>query len=244
MKQGEENPNMGSIILKKILKGINELSDRSKAKIYSGFFKTSKGEYGEGDFFLGLTVPSQRIIAKKHIDCSLSDVKELLHSKYHEHRLTGFLILVYKFETADDSEKKKIVKFYLENKDRSNNWDLVDSSADKILGKWLIDKDKSILYSLAKSDSLWDRRISIISTFEFIINKKFTDTIKISKILLKDKHDLIQKAVGWMLREMGKRDEKELIKFLDVHYREIPRTMLRYSIERLSEGKKKKYMAK
>ena len=168
----------------------------------------------------------------------------MLSSKIHEERLCALLILVDIFKQSDSKNKKIIVDFYLKNIRKVNNWDLVDLSADKILGNYLIDKDKSVLYKLVKSQNIWERRISVISTFAFIKNNKFDDTIKISEILLNDKHDLIQKAVGWMLREMGKRDEKVLIKFLDKHYRTMPRTMLRYVVERLDEKKKEGYMVK
>jgi len=156
--------------------------------------------------------------------------------------LTGFFILCYKYQKANGKERDEIIDFYLKHKHRGNNWDLIDCVADKLLGKHILEKDKSILYELAESESVWDRRIAIISTFEFIRNKRFEDTIRISEILLNDKHDLIQKAVGWMLREMGKRDEKELIKFLDKHHKKMPRTMLRYAIERLDEDRRKHYL--
>ncbi len=228
-------------MLKSLLKELKQISSLEKAKIYARFFKSGKGEYGEGDVFLGLTVPEQRKLAQKYVDLKFEDINKLLHSKYHEHRLTGLFILVYKYQKANDNKKQKIIDFYLKHKHRGNNWDLIDCVADKLLGKHIIDKDKSILYELAKSESLWDRRIAIITTFEFIRNKRFDDTIKIAEILLNDKHDLIQKAVGWMLREMGKRDEKELIKFLDKHYKKMPRTMLRYAVERLGENRRDHY---
>ncbi len=230
-------------MLTQLKKELKMFSHPDKAKVYARFFKTGKGEYGEGDIFLGLTVPEQRALAKKYVGLSFADIKKLLHSKYHEYRLTGLFILVYKYEKADD-EKQKIIDFYIQHKHCSNNWDLIDCVADKLLGKHLINKDKSLLYQLAKSKSLWDKRISIISTFEFIKNKKFHDTINISEILLNDEHDLIQKAVGWMLREMGKRDEKELIKFLNKHHKTMPRTSLRYAIERLDKNKKRYYLKK
>ena len=229
--------------LAKLKKEILEKSSKEKSKIYAKFFKTGKGEYGEGDIFLGLTVPEQRILARKYTNLVLDDVKKLLESKYHEHRLMGLFILVYKYEKSNEKEKAGIKDFYLENKHKGNNWDLVDCIADKILGKHLIDKDKKVLYELAKSESIWDRRIAIISTFEFIKNGKFEDTLKISKILLKDEHDLIHKAVGWMLREIGKRDLETLEKFLKRHYKKMPRTMLRYAIEKFPEIKRKKYLA-
>ena len=231
-------------MLSQLKKEIESYASPEKAKIYARFFKTGKGQYGEGDKFLGLTVPEQRKLAQKYVNLSFDYIKELLHSEYHEHRLTGLFILVYNYGKVKDNEKQKIIDFYLKHKHRGNNWDLIDCVADKLLGKHIIDIDKSILYELAKSENLWDRRIAIITTFEFIRNKKFDETIKIAEILLKDEHDLIHKAVGWMLREMGKRDEKELIKFLDKHYKKMPRTMLRYAVERLNERRKKIYMRK
>ena len=225
-----------------IISDIQAHAHPDKARIYARYFKTGKGEYAEGDVFLGLTVPEQRTIAKKYVSLPLAEIEELLYSKFHEHRLTGLIILVYKYEKASLVEKKNIIKFYLEHKQRSNNWDLIDCIADKLLGKHLLQRDKSILYELAKSDSVWDRRIAIITTFEFIKHNDFEHTLQLAAILLNDKHDLIQKAVGWMLREIGKRDEKALLKFLDKHSKEMPRTMLRYAIERLNENIRKSYM--
>ena len=225
-----------------IISDIQACAHPDKAKVYARFFKTGKGEYGEGDLFLGLTVPEQRALAKKYVDLSFEEIEELLYNKYHEHRLTGLIILVYKYEKASPEQREKIIDFYIKHKHRGNNWDLIDCVADKLLGKHLIDRDKSLLYELARSDSVWDRRIAIITTFEFIRHKKFDDTLRIAEILLHDKHDLIQKAVGWMLREVGKRDEKTLLKFLDAYAHEMPRTMLRYAIERLDSETKKKYL--
>ena len=224
-------------------KELKARSSKEKAGIYARFFKTGKGYYGEGDVFLGPTVPEQRETAKKYVNLPLKDVKKLLYSKYHEYRLTGLFILVYKYEKSTEMKRQKIVGFYLKHKSRSNNWDLIDCIADKILGKHLLNKNKSILYKLARSESLWDRRISIITTFEFIKNGKFEDTKRISGILLNDRHDLIHKAVGWMLREMGKRDVNELKGFLKKNYKNMPRTMLRYSIERFSKKEQRGYLA-
>ncbi|HLC61822.1 MAG TPA: DNA alkylation repair protein [Candidatus Nanoarchaeia archaeon] len=231
-------------MLNKLKKELARFGNPEKAKILSGFFKTGKGQYGYGDVFLGVKVPETRSVAKKFNSLSLKDLKKLLSSKIHEERLCALLILIDKYKQSDSKNKKIIVDFYLKNTKKVNNWDLVDLSADKILGNYLIGKDKSVLYRLLKSQNLWERRISIISTFAFIKNNKFDDTIKISEILLNDKHDLIHKAVGWMLREMGKRDEKVLIKFLNKNYKKMPRTMLRYAIERLDEKKKGRYMNK
>ena len=227
-----------------LIKDLRKLKNPQKAKIYRRFFKTGKGEYGEGDVFIGLTVPQQRELAKKYVNLSFPDVKKLLSNKIHEYRLTGFFILVYKYEKGNQKEKKKIVDYYLSNVQHANNWDLIDCVADKILGNYLLDKDKKILYKFANSDSLWERRIAIISTFEFIKNNEFDDTLRISEILLNDKHDLIHKAVGWMLREVGKRNQSVEEKFLKKHYKKMPRTMLRYAIERFDENKRKKYLGK
>ncbi|MBU0471057.1 MAG: DNA alkylation repair protein [Nanoarchaeota archaeon] len=232
-------------MLDKIKKELLNHSNKEKADIYARFFKTRKGEYGEGDKFIGVNVPNQRKIARKYSKIiSLSDTKKLLLSSIHEHRLTTCLIMVDKFQKGYDSEKKEIVEFYLANTEKINNWDLVDLSADKILGAYLIDKDKKILYKLSRSKNLWEKRIAIISTYNFIKNKQFKDTLKISEILLHDKHDLIHKAVGWMLRETGNRNQKIEEKFLTKYYKEMPRTMLRYAIEKFDEDKRRYYMNK
>ncbi len=231
-------------MLKDIKLDLEKLSNPEKAKIYQRFFKTGKGEYGEGDVFIGLTVPEQRELAKKYVDLRFEEIKELISDRIYEHRLTALLVLVYKFEKANEKQKKEIVDFYLKNLKYSNNWGLIDCVADKILGSYLMDKNKEILYKFAESKDLWERRIAIISTFTFIKNNRFEDTLKISKILLKDKHDLIHKAVGWMLREIGKRDQKVLEKFLLKYHKEMPRTMLRYAIERFDEDKRRFYLRK
>lgn len=227
-----------------IVKEMQKLTNPPKAKLLQGFFKTGKGEYGEGDVFLGITVPETRKIAKKHVAMQLNEVSELLHSKIHEHRLVALLILVEKFKKTDENGKKKICDFYLENSKNVNNWDLVDLSSHKIVGQYLLDKNKNILYKLARSNNLWQRRIAIIATFSFIKEGKFADSFKIAEMLLGDRHDLIHKAVGWMLREIGKKDQKAEEKFLMKHYRKIPRTMLRYAIERFDDKKRKFYMKK
>ena len=223
-----------------IFSDLKKLENKEKAKVMSGFFKTGKGQYGEGDHFLGITVPDQRKIAKKYTTTSLVDVKKLLANKIHECRLVALLILVEKFK--DESQRKKIVDFYLDNIKYVNNWDLVDLSADKILGQFILDKDKSILKKFAASKNLWERRIAIVSTFAFIKQNRFDETLKISKLLISDKQDLIHKAVGWMLREVGKRNKKTEIDFLKQYYTNMPRTMLRYSIERFSDSEKKFFM--
>ena len=223
-----------------IEKELQSKKDPIRAKILSRFFKTGKGQYGEGDIFLGIVVPIQRAIAKKYKDVSLKEIQKLLDSKIHEYRLTGLLVLVEKYK----EDKELVYNFYIKNFRNINNWDLVDLTAPKIMGDFLKDKKKDILYSLAISDDLWERRISIIVTFAFIKDNDFKDALKISKILLNDKHDLIHKAVGWMLREIGKRDKEVETEFLDKHYRFMPRTMLRYSIEKFDPKEKEFYMKK
>lgn len=231
-------------MIRKIRVELLRFSTNERAESNQRFFKTGKGEYGEGDVFIGLTVPDTRRIAKKYSQASDVDLKELLESKIHEERLCGLLILVEKFKKAREEEKKDIAAFYLDNISRVNNWDLVDLSADKILGNYLLDKDKAILYQLAISKNLWERRIAIISTFAFIRNNQFEDTLKIAEMFLNDKEDLIHKAVGWMLREVGKRNQDILEGFLKRWYKEMPRTMLRYAIERFEEGKRIAYLKK
>ncbi len=233
----------------KILKEILSLEDKEKAKFLSGFFKTGPGEYGEGDIFIGITVPASRQIAQKYGELTMVDVSKLLKNKYHEVRLIALLILVHKYKIAtktnDSKIKKEIVDFYLEHTKYINNWDLVDLSAHYILGDYLINKDRKILLKLAKSKDIWERRIAIISTFAFIYKSEGEWTFKIVEVLMKDKEDLIHKACGWMLREVGKRfKEKDLLLFLDEHWKEMPRTMLRYAIERLPEVKRKYYLNK
>jgi len=208
------------------------------------FFKTGKGQYGYGDLFLGIKVPIQRSIAKKYYKkINLVDLQKLVISKFHECRLTSLLILTYQFPLLKEKEKKSIYNFYIKNINYVNNWDLVDLSAPNIVGAYLTTRSPRSLYNLVKSKNIWHRRIAIISTFYFIKNNKFDDALKICKLLLKDDHDLIHKATGWMLREIGKRNLSLLIKFLDDNYSKMPRTMLRYAIEKLPENRRKHYLA-
>ena len=231
-------------MLDKIKREMSQLSDPDRAKNLSWFFKTGKGQYAEGDIFLGIIVPEQRKVAKKYVNLSLDDLQELLSSKVHEHRFTALVILISKYRKAEKSGKKEIFNFYLKNTENVNNWDLVDVSAPRIVGNYLLDRERSILYKLAKSDSLWERRISILSTFAFIGKKDFEDALNISELLLDDEHDLIHKAVGWALREIGKRDQNVEERFLAKHYLHMPRTMLRYAIEKFDEKKRKGYLNK
>jgi len=222
---------------------IRKLANEEIAKHSLRFFKTGKGEYGYSDIFLGVRAPKIRLIAKKYIDISIVDMKILIQSKYHEERLLGLIILVNKYsKTKDKKTKNQLYKIYISSFKYINNWDLVDVTCPHVIGKHLIDKDRSILYKWSKSDDLWTKRIAIVSTFSFIRQNDLEDTFKIAEILLQDKHDLIHKAVGWMLREAGKRDlEKEEI-FLKKYYRDMPRTMLRYAIEKFPESKRQAYL--
>jgi len=231
-------------MLNNLLSELGEAANPEQAEILQRFFKTGPGQYGEGDVFLGIKVPVQRKIAKKYYGLGLPKIKELLKSEVHEHRLTGVIILDGKYKKAGEGEKENIFNFYLENIKQINNWDLIDLSAPNIVGDFLFKRDKRILYKLVHSENLWERRIAIIATFSFIRKEEFEDTLAISELLLKDKHDLIHKAVGWMLREIGKRDLEVEENFLKVHYKEMPRTMLRYAIERFEEKKRQFYLGK
>jgi 3-methyladenine DNA glycosylase AlkD len=225
--------------MKKLKQDLRSYANKEKANILQKFFKTGRGEYGEGDIFLGVAVPDVRNVIKSAFDrLSLDNVKELLKSKFHEERLAGVLILVKKY----NKDKNSIYNFYLKNSFGINNWDLVDLSAPNIVGDYLLNKDRKILYNLARSDNLWERRIAIVSTFTLIRSGQLDDTLKISKILLKDDHDLIHKAVGWMLREVGKKDVEILKEFIRKNYSDTPRTTLRYAIERFPENLRKKFL--
>lgn len=221
---------------------IRAAANPAKAKVLAGFFKTGKGQYGEGDRFLGLTVPVSRAIARRLAGLGFRDVEHLLHSKFHEERLIGLLVLVHRFRLGDDAGRKAVFDFYLRHADRADNWDLVDLSADKIVGAWLLDRPKGILTTLAKSPSLWRRRIAIVATFAFIRAGRLDDTFRIADLLMKDRHDLIHKATGWMLREAGKRDKAALVAYLKPRHAAMPRTMLRYAIEKFPEAERKRYL--
>ncbi len=230
-------------ILEDLRKDLNLYASPQKAEILKRFFKTGKGQYGEGDIFLGVQVPASRKIVRKYASIPLDDTLNLLRSKIHEERLVALLIMVEKTKGAKMFEREILFKKYLENTMYINNWDLVDLSADKIIGSYLFEKPKDILYSLAVSENLWERRIAVMSTFDFIKRGFYEDTLKIAKILLNDHHDLIHKAVGWMLREIGKRCSQEVLEqFLLVNYKNMPRTMLRYAIERLPEDLRLQYL--
>lgn len=223
---------------------LKSLANPEKARLLQRFFKTGKGEYGEGDLFLGIMVPQSRAIAKRYLNLERKYLEILLNSKIHEERLIALLILVENYRVANLSEKENIVKFYLSKANCINNWDLVDLSAHKILGHFLFEKSnkKEILYKLAASNNLWEKRIALVSTFYFISKDNFQDSLKLAKTLLHDRHDLIQKALGWMLREIGKRNIRVLESFLRENYKKMQRTSLRYAIEKFPEEKRQKYL--
>ena len=231
-----------------VVKELKKLGSPKKAKASAWFFKTGEGHYGHGDVFFGVTVPEQRKIAKKYADLPdfpIGEIGKLLKSKVHECRLTALLILVMRYKAADKKTKERIAKFYLSNAKRVNNWDLVDSSAPYIPGPYLLDKNsknRRVLYKLAKSENLWERRIAVLATYAFIQKGEYADTLKIAEVLLKDKHDLIHKATGWMLREAGKMSLPTEEKFLKKYAAAMPRTMLRYAIEKFPEKKRKFYL--
>lgn len=226
-----------------ISKLLRSLADPERAAHSGRYFKTGPGEYGEGDRFLGIRVPDIRAQVKKCGAVSLEDIRVLLTSAFHEERLFALLLLVRKFAKGDEKEKTAVYDLYLKNTHRINNWDLVDSSASQIVGSYLESGDRRILYRLAKSASVWERRIAVISTFQFIGNNQFDDALKLAKLLIDDEEDLIHKAVGWALREIGKRDAAVEKAYLQAHYKKMPRTMLRYAIEKFPEQERKKYLS-
>lgn len=230
---------------KQILSDLQALGNPEKANHLAYFFKTGKGQYGEGDIFIGVTVPEQRKIAKKYGEVPLEVLEELIRSPYHEARLTALLILVHKFEKSKEpSIGQTCVDFYLSHTEYINNWDLVDLSCYKLLGVWLADKDRKLLYELAADQNLWRQRIAIVTCMHFVRQKDFRDCLAIADVLLHHPHDLIHKAVGWLLREIGKKDVQVLTGFLSERYTVMPRTMLRYAIERFPEEERKKYLQK
>lgn len=228
-----------------IQEALEFLATPEKRDFLPYFFKTGKGQYGEGDKFLGVVVPDTRKVAKAYLTLSFPELEKLLKNPFHECRLCALLILVERFKKADGKERKKLYDFYLAQTQYINNWDLVDLSSQYIVGVYLLDKeDRSILYQLAESDLLWDQRIAVVSTLWFIRNEQFDDTIALAEKLLQHKHDLMQKAIGWMLREVGKKDINVLYTFLDKYHKVMPRTMLRYSIEKLEKEEREHYMKK
>lgn len=234
---------MSSTILA-ILNQLKKQRSLEKAAFYPRFFKTGKGEYGEGDKFWGITVPNNRLVAKKYFAaCSIKDFSELLQNPIHEVRLCALLMMVYRFENKKLPDiKKELYKLYTSHTAYINNWDLVDSSAPQIVGGWLEYKNRDILYRWAKKGSLWEQRIAIVSTLHYIRKSQFEDTVALCKLLLDHKHDLIHKATGWMIREAGKRNLDTLIYFLAEHHQEMPRAMLRYAIEKLDPDARKRIL--
>ena len=227
-----------------IRSALEKLGSPAKAAHGLRFFKAGPGQYAAGDRFLGVTVPEQRSIAKRFVEASFADLETMLADPVHEMRLTALLILGMRFQKADEKGRKAIVDFYLRHLDGVNNWDLVDASAPSILGQWLLaKKDRSVLYRLARSGKLWRERVAVVATYALIKAGECDDTVRIANILLHHKHDLIHTAVGWMLREMGKKDEKALRAFLDEHAETMPRTALRYAIEHFPERERQRYLA-
>ncbi|MDR2173351.1 MAG: DNA alkylation repair protein [Burkholderiales bacterium] len=228
-----------------ILQELKALADPDQARILQRFFKTGKGEYGEGDVFLGIRMPALRALSKKYEIPPLIELRTLLDSRYHEARMLALLFLMRSYRAShDDTTRKEVVDFYLANTARINNWDLVDISCRDIVGVHLLDKSRKLLYRLAKSKNLWEQRIAIISTWTFIKHHEFDDTLALSEKLLTHPHDLMHKAVGWMLREVGKKNPAVLRAFLDQHRLQMPRTMLRYAIEHFPEKTRKIYLAR
>ena len=227
-----------------LIEELKSYADSEKAAFLPKFFQAFPGGYGEGDTFLGVTVPDQRRIAKNYYKLVvLTEIEKLLRQPVHEYRLTALFLLVYKYEKLTfEPEKKEIVDLYLRNTGYVNNWDLVDSSAYKILGPYLFDKSRDILYELASKGHIWEQRIAVISTYYFIRQNDFNDTLQIAAMLLNHRHDLIHKAVGWMLREVGNRDFDAELKFLKEHYKDMPRTMLRYAIEKFNPELRQKFL--
>lgn len=229
--------------LSNVRSDLKKASSPEKAKKSAWFFKTEKGQYGYGDKFIGVTMPEQRIVAKKYPDLTLTDIEKLLASPIHEERSVSLIILCKQFEKADDKRRDEIFEFYVSHSKYINNWDLVDGSASRIVGEYLLDKKITLLIMYAKSGDLWEKRIAMISTFAFIYHGRTKETYLIADLLLDEKHDLLQKAVGWMLRETGKRvSEKELKSYLKKNYKKMGRTALRYSIEHFPKEEREKYL--
>ena len=221
-------------LTKTITNKLQALSDAEKREIFPKFFKAGKGEYGEGDRFLGVTVPNIRAIAKLHKDISIEEIRELIQSEWHEVRLCALIIMVKKSKKKDEALRKELFNLYLSQTKRINNWDLVDLSCRFIIGEYLLDKSRDILYQLAQSSLLWDNRIAIVSTYAFIRKGQLEDTYALSDLMMQHPHDLMHKAIGWMLREAGKRNPERLYDYVMSHRADMPRTMLRYAIEKFS----------
>jgi hypothetical protein len=225
-------------ITKTITSELQALSNAEKREIFPKFFKAGKGEYGEGDRFLGVTVPNIRAIAKQYKNISLNEIRELMQSEWHEVRLCALLIMVEKSKKKDEALRQQLFDLYLSQTDRINNWDLVDLSCRFIVGEYLLDKSRDILYQLAQSPLLWDNRIAIVSTYAFIRKGQLEETYALSDLMMHHPHDLMHKAIGWMLREAGKRDANRLYNYVMSHRADMPRTMLRYAIEKFSPAER------
>jgi 3-methyladenine DNA glycosylase AlkD len=232
-------------MLNELINELNSEKNEERAKHSQRYFKTGKGEYGEGDVFIGITMPLLRSITKNYTDLQFSDIQNLLNSKIHEYRMAAVIILVNKYKKAkkDKLKQRQIYEFYLKNTHRINNWDLIDLSAPNIIGDFSRIEGTEILKFLAKSKNIWERRIAILSTFAFIKKRAYGETLSIADMLIKDEQDLIHKAVGWGLREIGKKNREVLEIFLKNRYKEMPRTMLRYAIEKFPDEKRKKYLS-
>ncbi len=233
---------MSKLSRSQLERDLASVADPQRAANLAWFFKTGKGQYGEGDFFLGIQVPAQRGIALRYRTLPLKDIHRLLASKIHEHRFTALEILVSQFERSGEEAREEIVEFYLAHTARMNNWDLVDTSAPYIIGEHLRTRPRDLLDRLAESDSLWERRIAIVSTLTLIKNGEIKDTFRIARKLLADQHDLIHKAVGWALRESGRVSRPALLRFLASEYQRIPRTALRYAIEHFPPEERKRIL--
>lgn len=227
---------------KDVERELNAHENPADAEFLQRFFKTGPGQYGEGDVFIGLRVPQTRVITKKYRDLPLGEIEKLLDSPIHEHRLAAVIIMTERAKRAQEEEKKDLYDLYLRRIDRMNNWDIIDISCGHVVGGYLLDKPRDILYKLARSKVMWERRVAIISTSRFIAHGDLDDTFKLAELLINDNEDLIHKASGWMLREAGKKDETRLKDFLDQHAATMPRTMLRYSLEKLHSTDKAHYM--
>ncbi|MCB0366939.1 MAG: DNA alkylation repair protein [Bdellovibrionales bacterium] len=230
-------------VIIEIHKRLRQFASLKRAQLNQSFFKTGKGEYGYGDIFLGITMPDCRKVAKEYKDLSLAETKRVIRSKYHEERMAGLIILVQKYEKASaDKERERLYKTYVDHFNYINNWDLVDVTCPRIVGQHLENRNRKILYQWAKSERLWTKRVAIISTLWFVKDGDLDDAFKLAQVLLHDEHDLIHKAVGWVLREAGKKEVKRLEAFLKKHCKTMPRTMLRYAIEKFPERKRQMYL--
>lgn len=225
-----------------IQRELKTLGDAQTAAFLQGYFKTGEGGYGEGDIFRGIRIPVLRKLSARYQAVSLDEVKRLLGSAYHEDRMLALLILTRRFARSDEETKARIYNLYLRHTKFVNNWDLVDTSAGQIVGAYLKDKDRAPLYQLARSKNLWERRVAIMATFAFIKEGEYAETLKIARLLLDDGHDLIHKAVGWMLREVGRRDRGAEVAFLNLHHRRMPRVMLRYAVEKFPAPERRAYL--